>query len=158
MGSMVDVAHGSATLTLGLPSGSTQTGRFYDGVFRVTQMKNGRSIEALVGGSRSGCPRRDSDGDFDGDVKVAHTTAAGAHKHRTTVIRKLWGSAHGAFTTKGQYGSAAVRGTIWLTEDRCDGTEFVAVKDSITVVSFAHPHRLHIVLQGHRFFVPAPDS
>ena len=47
--------------------------------------------------------------------------------------RRLWGNANGRFTTKGRYASAAVRGTIWLTEDRCDGTLIRVTRGTVTV-------------------------
>jgi hypothetical protein len=37
-------------------------------------------------------------------------------------VRLLRGHARGRFRTVGQFSSAAVRGTQWETEDRCDGT------------------------------------
>jgi hypothetical protein len=157
LGSTVDAMHGTAALTIGLPNGSTQTGHFYDGVFKVTQQKSGRAIEALVGGNYAGCPApHDSDGDSDHDLGLEPAHTAAKKKKKKTVVRELWGNAHGDFTTKGTYGSAAVRGTIWLTQDRCDGTYFTAVKDSITVVSYRHPKHPHIVLQGHSFLVLRP--
>ena len=47
-------------------------------------------------------------------------------------------------------------GTIWLTEDRCDGTYFKAKKDDVYVVAFAHPHHRHHLLQGQSILIPAP--
>jgi ferric-dicitrate binding protein FerR (iron transport regulator) len=37
-------------------------------------------------------------------------------------VRRLWGNATGRFRTAGRFASATVRGTQWLTADRCDGT------------------------------------
>jgi hypothetical protein len=37
-------------------------------------------------------------------------------------VRRLWGDGKGRFQTRGRYSAATVRGTRWLTEDRCDGT------------------------------------
>jgi hypothetical protein len=37
-------------------------------------------------------------------------------------VRRLWGDGKGRFKTRGRYSAATVRGTRWLTEDRCDGT------------------------------------
>lgn len=37
-------------------------------------------------------------------------------------VRRLWGHGKGRFQTRGRYSAATVRGTWWLTEDRCDGT------------------------------------
>jgi hypothetical protein len=38
------------------------------------------------------------------------------------VVRQLWAKATGQFRTRGNWASATVRGTQWLTADRCDGT------------------------------------
>ena len=51
--------------------------------------------------------------------------------------RKLWGDGHGAFSTRGQYSAATVRGTVWLVQDSCSGTltrvktGVVAVRDDV---------------------------
>lgn len=70
----------------------------------------------LVGGSFSACtaPRR---------------TAA----KNQTPVRQLWGQAKGTFTTKGRYSAATIRGTTWLTQDRCDGTLTRAIDDVVDV-------------------------
>ena len=50
--------------------------------------------------------------------------------------RRLWGSGKGNFRTEGQYGAATVRGTIWLTEDRCNGTFFKVKRGAVTIRDF----------------------
>ena len=37
-------------------------------------------------------------------------------------VRRLWGNGKGRFVTKGRFAAATVRGTAWLTEDRCTST------------------------------------
>lgn len=49
-------------------------------------------------------------------------------------IRALWGSAKGNFRTTGKYAAATVRGTIWLVEDRCDGTLTQVVEGVVDVL------------------------
>ena len=46
------------------------------------------------------------------------------------------GSGKGNFRTEGNNGSATVRGTIWLTEDRCDGTFFKVRRGVVTIRDF----------------------
>jgi hypothetical protein len=62
-------------------------------------------VTTLVVSGPLTCPRR--------------TTSAADQRRR---IRRLWGNARGRFSTRGRFATAAVRGTVWLTEDRCDGT------------------------------------
>jgi hypothetical protein len=49
-------------------------------------------------------------------------------------IRQLWGKAKGQFRTGGRFASASIRGTVWLTRDRCDGT-LVQVKQGVVKVA-----------------------
>jgi len=53
-----------------------------------------------------------------------------------TPVRQLWGSAKGKFRTTGRYASATVRGTVWLIQDRCDGTFTSVVEDIVDVADF----------------------
>ena len=39
-------------------------------------------------------------------------------------LARLWGNGGGKTRTKGRRGSGTVRGTVWLTEERCSGTFF----------------------------------
>jgi uncharacterized repeat protein (TIGR01451 family) len=152
MGSTIDATNGTVAITVALPNGTTETGDFYDGEFVVTQAADGRVFETLTGGSFVGCPVAGKTHKH----KKGEIRLAAAKKKSTTVVRQLWGNAHGDFTTKGRYGSAAVSGTIWLTQDRCDGTYFKVTKDTIVVVAFAHPSKVHNLKQGQSILIPKP--
>lgn len=147
MGSTINAANGVVSLTVALPGGGTQTGDFYGGEFVLTQTPNGMTIATLAGGSYAGCPA---------PPQKSAARIAAASKKPNAVIRQLWGNAHGDYTTKGRYGSAAVNGTVWLTQDRCDGTFVRVTKDSVTVVAYAHPKRKHNIRQGRHILIPAP--
>jgi hypothetical protein len=115
MGSTVDATHGRVKLvTAADASGATQSGIFYDGAFTISQSRSGeRFVDlTLVGGRAQACAQ-----------STGRRTGSAARKR---VLRKLWGNAKGHFRTKGSYSSATVRGTVWLTEDRCDGTLIVS--------------------------------
>jgi hypothetical protein len=143
LGSTINATNGTVAVTVATPSGGTESGDFYDGEFTLTQSKNGFAAETLTGGSFAGCPS-----------KKSTRSATDASASAKTVVRKLWGNAHGSFKTSGRAGAATVLGTIWLTEDLCDGTLFKAVLHNITVTSVAHPSKKHLVLQGQTYFVP----
>ena len=72
------------------------------------------------------------------------------------MIRQLRGDAHGDCTTKGRYGSASISGTIWLTQDRYNGTFVRVTRDNVIVVAYAHPYRRRDIRQGHHILIPAP--
>ena len=166
LGSTIDATAGKVTLTVGLPHGQTQTGEFYDGEFVLTQTSTGMTVLTLTGGSFAGCPAPPSTttnapvgstGASDGSTGGALAAAAKPKKKQpNTVVRQLWGDAHGQYTTKGRYGSAAVSGTIWLTQDRCDGTYVRVTKDNVIAVAYAHPHTRHNIKQGHHLLIPPP--
>ena len=52
------------------------------------------------------------------------------------MIRQLWAKAKGQFRTRGRYASATVRGTGWLTADRCDGTLTRVTQGTVQVSDF----------------------
>jgi Bacterial Ig domain/RTX calcium-binding nonapeptide repeat (4 copies)/Divergent InlB B-repeat domain len=118
VGSQFDATKGKVQLTAARAGGLTDTSQFYDGTFQVTQPTPTAFAELrLVLGDFSVC----SNPSF---------TAADKNKRR---VRRLWGSGKGKFRTRGRYSSATVRGTVWKTEDRCDGTLTQVQEGSVTV-------------------------
>jgi hypothetical protein len=156
MGSTINATNGTVAITVATPAAktagaaaapATQSGDFYDGEFLLTQSRSGVTKETLEGGSFSACPAA-------GTRRLASAATAA----KGTPVRQLWGHAHGSFSTSGRGGAATVLGTIWQTVDYCNGTLFKAVKDSITVVTFAQPHTKHLIAQGHSFFAAVSGS
>jgi hypothetical protein len=112
VGATVDARQGVVTLTAAADlSGRTQTARFTGGLFTVSQRRGRRmtTVLTLRGALRCGAGSNPA-------------KARAAAKRRKGARRRLWGSGHGRFTTRGQNAQASVRGTIWSVEDRCDGT------------------------------------
>ena len=71
-----------------------------------------------------------------------------------TPVRQLWTSGKGNFTTKAKYAAATVRGTIWQTQDRCDGT-FVSVStDSVSVLDI--PLNKTVVVSAGQSYLAQP--
>lgn len=67
-----------------------------------------------------------------GDFKACGKRAAQSRSAGKTV-RRLWAKGDGTFRTRGRYASAAIRGTDWLTADRCDST-FVRTRQGLVAV------------------------
>lgn len=124
VGSIVDATRGKVTLTSVNRKGETQTAVFFGGVFLVQQQEgSGLVVLKLRGGLNCGKAARSG--------RVASRLERGGKKSR-----KLWGSGKGNFRTEGNNGSATVRGTIWLTEDRCNGTFFKVNQGVVTIRDF----------------------
>ncbi len=65
------------------------------------------------------------------------------------------GDAKGRFRTQGKYATAAVRGTVWLTEDRCDGTLIRVRTGSVTVRDLVRK-RTVVVRAGQSYLARKP--
>lgn len=124
VGAIVDATRGKVVLTSVNRKGETQTAVFFGGVFLVQQHEgSGLVILKLRGLLNCGKAARSG--------RVADHLQRGGSKSR-----KLWGSGKGNFRTEGNNGSATVRGTIWLTEDRCGGTFFKVKQGVVTIRDF----------------------
>jgi len=104
--------------------GATSRAVFSDGQFTVTEQARTRTTLQLGGATYSDVCGRGA------------RASAGRSKRR---VRRLWGDGKGRFRTKGRYSAATVRGTKWLTEDRCDGTLTRVERGVVDVEDFSVP-------------------
>ena len=127
VGSFLDTKRGTVELVSATGSGSnTQAGQFSAGVFQVLQSRK-RSAKGLTelrlkGSSFNRCRARGS----------AAGRAQAAQLSRRT-IRRLRANAKGRFRTRGRHSAATVRGTVWITADRCDGTLTTVKRGKVAV-------------------------
>jgi hypothetical protein len=68
-----------------------------------------------------------------GDFSACRKVSSARGQAKTKTVRRLWSNGKGVFRTQARYSSASVQGTVWLTEDRCDGT-FTSVKQGVVTV------------------------
>lgn len=154
VGTTVDATAGTVTLTTALPGGQTQSGTFRGGAFTVRQMSASKGMTDIVltGGSFAGCAKTRATA-----RKAAAPTATAASakkKRRTKAVRKLWASDEGGrFRTHGAESVTTVRGTSWLTEDRCDGT-YTKVTDGAVDVRSKRTGKVTRVKAGRSLLVP----
>ena len=122
VGVTVDAQEGAVRLIVARgDGGGVSRAVFSQGKFTVTQAREGDPVATLrlTGPSYA-------------DVCDGATAAAKRRKR----VRKLWGDGKGSFRTSGRYSAATVRGTRWLTEDRCDGTITRVVRGEVRVDDF----------------------
>jgi hypothetical protein len=140
-----DVTKGRVALTTAANSrGATQTTQAYEGFFTALQSPGSAVTDMVL---RSG--------NFDaicgsGGVDIARTSQT-----NTKSVRHLWASGKGQFRTKGRFASAAIRGTEWETDDRCDGT-LVTVKVGAVAVFDQTLQKTVVVTAGHTYLAKAP--
>jgi uncharacterized repeat protein (TIGR02543 family) len=140
-GTELDTTKGAVKLT----SHDGSTGTFYQGRFKllpgldtpVPGKKSKRvTVILLTGGNFKACSRT-----------TAGTDAKPKPKGKT--VRHAWGNAKGSFRTKGRFAAATVRGTLWRTDDYCNGTLITVRRGKLDV--FDQVKRKH-------FLVPAGTS
>ena len=134
VGATVDATRGRVRIVTAVKGGGLQSSDFFQGVFVVTQAKTGLATMALAGGNFAACGR----------------ARRGASAAKTVTVRKLWGAGKGKFRTKGRYAAAAIRGTTWLTADRCDGTLVRVTQGAVTVRDLVKKRNV-VVTKGHSY-------
>jgi hypothetical protein len=116
-----------------------QVGHFRAGTFRVRQADDGEMVLTLRGSLDCGA------------------TASGASPKAEASARRrsLWGNSSGGnFRTRGRHSSGAVRGTKWLTVDRCNGTLTVVREGIVQVHDYGNGKRVR-VRAGKSYFARA---
>ena len=158
VGSQLDTSKGRVALTSAADTGGvkTQTSDFYQGIFAVKQSvpkKKPRKPKALVTDlvMKGEIPRSQC-----APLKGARSAADAATKKKgpKAVLGKLWGSGKGKFRTDGKYSAATVRGTIWLVQDRCDGTLTKVTRGTVQVRDFKRKKTV-TVKAGHSYLARA---
>jgi hypothetical protein len=137
LGSTVDATKGRVHITSAAGGGKTQAGDFYQGMFVITQTRGAKPITQLALAGKLSCATK----------KKGKKATATAKKKK---VRRLWGDGKGRFRTKGKHGAATVRGTKWLTEDRCGSTKVTVKRGSVVVRDFAK-RRNKIVKKGRSY-------
>ena len=142
VGSILDTRRGTMRLAAASTrAGQVFSGTFSGGVFAALQARSGLTTLPLKGSSFRTCAR------------AAGSKASAALSRRA--IRRMRANASGRFRTSGRYSAATVRGTIWDTIDRCDGT-LTKVKRGTVVVRDFRKRRNITVRAGKSYLARAP--
>jgi virginiamycin B lyase len=147
VGVALDARRGKVNLRTAGCRGHVQAGVFGGGVFSVRQPRKacGRVDVYLRGGSFAHCAGASR--------HPASRRASAASRPRR--VRRLWGRDDGGrFRSHGRHSHATVRGTRWLTVDRCDGT-LTRVTDGAVVVRDLRRHRNVLVRAGRSYLARA---
>jgi hypothetical protein len=154
VGSRIDTRKGRVAMTSAATGtgAKTQTAQFYQGTFTVRQSvpKGNRAAALTTDVTLAGEASRSQCASARGASAAAVSKKKGPH----AVLGKLWGNGKGKFRTNGKYSSATVRGTIWLTTDRCDGT-LTTVKRGTVSVRDLRRHKTVTVKAGHSYLARA---
>jgi hypothetical protein len=156
IGSQLDTGKGRVALTSAADTGGkkTQKSDFYQGIFQVKQTvpkKKPKKPKALITDlvMKGQIPQSQC-----APLKGARAAGANKKKGPKSVLGQLWGNGKGQFRTSGKYSSATVRGTIWLVQDRCEGTLTKVTRGTVQVADFRR-HKTVTVNAGHSYLARA---
>jgi hypothetical protein len=146
VGSFLNTRRGTVRLVSARDSaGKTQSGDFSRGLFQVLQSRarrdRGLTQLRLKGGSFNRC-------------RTGRRGRAGAAQVARRTIRRVRGNARGNFQSRGRHSSATLRGTVWVTADRCDGTLTTVRRGRVAVRDFRRK-RTVIVRAGKSYLARA---
>ncbi len=162
-GTTIDTRNGHVELSFGLNAHQTQTAVLWGGEFQFKQSADGQTTFVVVGVSPLAIAHTASDAQrkTKNKNKNKKPTTTKKKKQHGSGLGNLWSSSHGNYTTQGNYGAAAVRGTTWLTRNQPNGTYFYVQpnrydhNDKIVVKVFAPPAHSVILGPGQSLLAPA---
>jgi hypothetical protein len=133
MGSVVDTRGGTVKVTAAVGNlGDTTADNsvsLWDGLIRIDQSGDTNAVATAKLVEKLRCGKKKG-----GEAKAGKSSGAVATKSGKR-RRRVWGSGHGNYKTRGSGGTGSVRGTTWLTKDTCRGT-FFKVTDGIGISVF----------------------
>lgn len=148
IGSIVDAREGTAAITTVLDSGRKQTGEFWGERFKVRQPEEeGGLTEVRV---------RDAVRTCDGKSISAKDKVVSARKKKRR-RSGLWGrDRKGRWRTHGRGSQATTRGTIWFSDERCEGTYTKVVEGSVLVRD--HFLKRNVVVKAGESYLARPHK
>jgi hypothetical protein len=150
LGATIDARHGTVLIQSAIAPGAAEgaSGLFSGGIFVVTQSAGSTVTVLGLVSSFTSCPGRRV------MARLAAVAAKKKKKKRAPaskkVVNEVFGNAHGHFSTRGHYATAADQGTRWSTADRCDGTLIAVTLGQVSVTDHLR-HRTFVVRAGHHY-------
>ena len=156
LGSTVDARHGTLLIQSAVAPGAghVASGEFSGGIFVITQPPGTTVTVLALSSSFASCPGPTPKA----TARIAAASTQKKKKPKTKrkkkvshkKVNEVFGNAHGQFSTRGHYATAADQGTRWRTADRCDGTLISVSAGKVTVTDFVH-HRTIVLTAGHYY-------
>ena len=155
IGSRVDVEEGRVELRSAADrKGGVQLAQFYAGVFQVKQQVAAKAVKLTtdidVRVTASRFRKRCGTSAARASNAVANTAAKRKRRSKRKVAN-LWANGGGQFRTTGRSSAATVRGTIWLTQERCDGTLTKVTRGRVSVRDFGR--RRNVLVRAGRSYL-----
>jgi hypothetical protein len=155
-GTQVDARRGTLTMLTAATAKHGKLGsvRFSGAIFGFNQAARGPAkgltTVSLLEGDFKGAPTYASCPKHAADGTVVANAAVSSPILQTLRARHT----RGKFRTRGRYSAATVRGTVWDTVDRCDGTLTIVHRGTVFVNDFRR-RRTITVHAGHRYLARA---
>ena len=141
IGARVDVRNGKIELT-------TTSGKavFSAGRFRLRQARSRGAVTELTLVANVGAACR--------STAARRSLSVNKKPSEKKVVARLWGQGKGSFRTTARFSSATVRGTVWLTVERCDGS-LTSVRQGVVAVYDKVKKKTVLVRAGSSYLAKA---
>jgi hypothetical protein len=157
LGTVVDASKGRATIaTVNARGAKPQKSWFYDGAFSVSQrggVKPVTDIKLQSPRFATLCATSSTTAGAESAALVSRATRKRRRARSKRVVTSLWGDGKGSFRTTGRNSAATVRGTKWLTQERCDGTLTRVVRGVVKVKNL-RTGKVVTITGGHSYLAP----
>jgi hypothetical protein len=147
VGSTLEATAGVAMITTATSNkGKTQEGEFGAGIFKLLQNRKQKGLTELDIVDKHS-PKQ--------ECASVGKKATAAKSLSGKALGRLNSSAHGKFTTRGDYSAATVRGTVWDVVNQCDGTLTKVVRGKVSVRDF-HRRKTITLFTGQSYLAKVP--
>jgi hypothetical protein len=159
-GTQIDSRKGSLQLTAASTRrrGKPHVGTFKGAIFKATQSRSGPdkglTTLRLLEGAFPGAPSLASCGARAASDRARPSAQAAKKLNTKKILQTLRAKAKGPFRSTGRTAAATVRGTVWTTTDRCDGTLIAVQRDTVQVTNLL-TRAVVLVHAGHSYFAKA---
>ncbi len=159
VGTEIDTRSGFVDLTAEQGDGTKDNATFWQGLFLAQQ--GAGPLDPFEASLSESLTCRGKKKKKKGKKSESNARASGSASAYVSAgsSRGLWAKGTGRFRTKGYKGSATVRGTEWLTTDRCKGkqrsTTFRLVSGILEIDDFSKKGTANKVLRRGSYTVPA---
>ena len=141
IGARVDVRNGKIELTTTSGKAIFSAGRF---TLKQARARGAATELTLIADVAAACR----------STAARRSLSANKKPSEKKVVTRLWGQGKGNFKTTARFSSATVRGTVWITTERCDGS-LTSVRQGVVAV-YDKVKRKTVLVRAGRSYLAKP--
>ena len=143
IGARVDVRNGKIELTTTSGKAIFSAGRF---TLKQARARGAATELTLIADVAAACR----------STAARRSLSANKKPSEKKVVTRLWGQGKGNFKTTARFSSATVRGTVWITTERCDGS-LTSVRQGVVAV-YDKVKRKTVLVRAGKSYLAKPKG